>query len=544
MGKSKQQQQKESTATGKEKKFDRNVEISAPILDPEIIKAIHTPPKNQRIDPKQCGFKALLTDLNSQDSTDEPVPIVDHHVPSYIGISCAVSGYSGYSSYAKRAEHEPRSTSKELSIDRASSRSRVRAMSPITHKIVPSINHVTIDRTHVQSDDQERKELTEKLTASATERYRSPSPCIPPTEDDRHHGAYVGARYCPLPPPSNIVNKHIPLLGIDDDQNPDDVMDSKENKVEQKIASLYGEEYVENWRESIAHKKELLNESHNHSQQSDRNQMTPTKNPKDLVILKPTPLKQPQKEREEASRVEEVQEQQPQVPQQPKQHQQDPQLGERLDKKEEQHDKPVLEQTTFTTPVDDHKTQDTDLLVDAQESPDNDVKSEENNLPVTSSELLTPEPQEESASPDFILKPIDTHPEASIVQSIGQSPSPLANANDGHYYMGLLEKETSLIEEQSKLASEMLERQEAELDEEQLGNLRSAIGKANLLVSKKFKQFKELCEANINAKENEQFATLNDDLAGFWDMLSIQVNDVHKLFDDLLPIKTPSHFFN
>lgn len=128
MGKSKQQQ-KESTATGKEKKFDRNVEISAPILDPEIIKAIHTPPKGQRLDLKQCGFKALLTDLNSQDSTDEPAPLNDNHVPSYIGISCSVSGYS---SYSKRAKYEPKSAT--------------------SHKIV------ILDSSNIHSIDQEHKE--------------------------------------------------------------------------------------------------------------------------------------------------------------------------------------------------------------------------------------------------------------------------------------------------------------------------------------------------------------------------------------------------
>lgn len=464
MGKTKQQ--------SKDKKFDRNVEISAPILDPEIIKAIHTPPKGQRLDLKHGGFKALLSDLNSQDSTDEPAPLNDSHVPSYIGISCAVSGYSGYSPYGKKnpeANLDISGPSRGSSLSR-NTLNRMRAISPVARKIEPQVNHVTIEKNVARTVDEERRELTEKLTASATERCRSPSPCIPPTEDDRHHGAYVGARYCPLPPPSKVVNKHIPLLGIDDDQDPDGFVEDKENRVEQKIASLYGEEYVEDWRESMALKKELINESlqsqselHN---EHHKEQVT-LKSPKDLVTLKPTPQ---------------------------------PARGTT------NHESPVDNLTTTTTT--------TTIIV----SPDVEEKLLEKEEQSSDTSQQQQQPVLESGK----VEPIETPQDSNVMDT-----------NNGHHYLELLETETKYIMEQVERANKILEEQEAELDEDVIGNLRSAIGKANLLVNKKFDQFRQLCGANINAKEGEQFATLNDDLAGFWDMLSIQVSDVHKSFENL-----------
>lgn len=181
----------------KEKKFDRNVEISAPILDPEIIKAIHTPPKGQRLDIKHGGFKALLSDLNSQDSADELMPLDNNHVPSYIGISCAVSGYSNYSSYSKKPSTPTPNNNNNKTTISSPTANRSRATTPVQRNDHHNqhVHHITIDRNAIHSPDEERRELTEKLTASASEHRRSPSPCMPPIEDGRHHGAYVGARY-------------------------------------------------------------------------------------------------------------------------------------------------------------------------------------------------------------------------------------------------------------------------------------------------------------------------------------------------------------
>jgi hypothetical protein len=65
------------------------------------------------------------------------------------------------------------------------------------------------------------------------------------------------------------------------------------------------------------------------------------------------------------------------------------------------------------------------------------------------------------------------------------------------------------------------------------------------LVNKKFEQFRDLCKKNLQEKLDElnnpnkilEFRTLDDDLAGFWDMLCIQVDDVRKYFNELNQLK-------
>lgn len=605
MGKDKQSKENRQM---KEKKFDRNVEISAPILDPEIIKAIHTPPKDRRLDIRHGGFKALLSDLNSQDSTDELTPLNDNHVPSYIGISCAVSGYSNYSSYSKRPN--------SLASNKATSTpNRSRATSPAAiKKIDPEVHHITIDKNNIHSVDEERKELTEKLTASAYERKRSPSPCIPPTEDDRHHGAYVGARYCPMPPPSNLVNKHIPLLGIDDDQNPEEALEEAEQqkKVEQRIASLYGDNFVEDWRESMTHKaKKEINSDDGITDQ------LALKSPKDLVTLKPTPQVVPD-ERQDDTEVD--------IP--------NKKVLANVEKgflnkllTDENPPMPSPSPTLLTSPTRDVKEMITNSSpqlpsplsppppvevepqqkfeqesyahqvvlpplspspIQIQNSPDMMNLDAEEQLKIEDRELTMPHqpttvehieyeiraqsPIDNNASPVKIPHhqvPEDLdYPESKSnyeQELLGSSPESLKahkivddqvgeeivaadenennlaptsdNIQNGLYYLDLLNKEKSFIAQEVARAEKILENQEAALDDDTVGRIRSAIGKANLLVNKKCKQFEGLCESNLNKDANEQYATLNEDLAGFWDMLSIQVVDIRKSFETLWQVK-------
>lgn len=624
----------------KERKFDRNVEISAPILDPEIIKAIHTPPKGQRLDIKHGGFKALLSDLNSQDSTDELMPLNDNHVPSYIGISCAVSGYSNYASFSRKSAQSPAGATNPQSGDTVPSRSR--ATSPVLHRMEPQINHITIDKSNIQSADQERKELTEKLSASAHDRQRSPSPCIPPTEDDRHHGAYVGARYCPLPPPSKLVNKHIPLLGIDDDQNPDEVEVEENNKVEKRIASLYGGDFVEDWRESMTHKakKELTTDQTQDAMQA-------AKSPKDLVTLKPTP---PAPLKEDSIATGEIGEIDLSASNAKVLANVDKQFLNKL-LSDDNHPMPV-QQLTSKTPTqkstehistapqpapanllkletdeqltkepaieltEEHQTQlgkKEELEVEAaneaefeqepqesvlktreveagsaseQSPPEHLLPPQELNLlgddeepmsilpeaqhgeqqhieyeirassPVDNESSPVKLPMTKADKPDPILE-VDESVEAELVNQVADvnlkqkdetattecaadasdATAAASDTNGGLYYLELLEKEKSFIAEQVAKAESILAIEGSEMDEDTEGRVRSVIGKANLLTSKKFKQFRELCEANINRNEGDQFATLNEDLAGFWDMLEIQVVDVRKSFDTLWKVE-------
>ena len=73
--------------------------------------------------------------------------------------------------------------------------------------------------------------------------------------------------------------------------------------------------------------------------------------------------------------------------------------------------------------------------------------------------------------------------------------------------------------------------------EEACGKIRACIGKANLLTTKKFKQFKGLCEKNLSPIENDAFPTTNDDLSGFWDMVMIQVDQIDFMHGEIVRLK-------
>ncbi len=69
---------------------------------------------------------------------------------------------------------------------------------------------------------------------------------------------------------------------------------------------------------------------------------------------------------------------------------------------------------------------------------------------------------------------------------------------DGYWYLSELNKTTEEIKERVTETEKILEEEtELGVSEDISGKLRSAIGKANLLMSKKLNQFRELCMKNI-----------------------------------------------
>lgn len=82
----------------------------------------------------------------------------------------------------------------------------------------------------------------------------------------------------------------------------------------------------------------------------------------------------------------------------------------------------------------------------------------------------------------------------NITETCAQSrPS---DAKDGNWFLNELNKTTDDIKQKIDLTEQMLNNEDS-LSEEISGKLRAAIGKANLLINKKFKQFRELCLKNI-----------------------------------------------
>ncbi|XP_060775486.1 disks large-associated protein 4 isoform X2 [Neoarius graeffei] len=105
---------------------------------------------------------------------------------------------------------------------------------------------------------------------------------------------------------------------------------------------------------------------------------------------------------------------------------------------------------------------------------------------------------------------------------------------DGHWFLKLLQAETARMEGWCKQMEE--ETKEHQLSEEVLGKVRSAVGSAQLLMSQKFQQFRGLCEQNLNVNANPRPTA--QDLAGFWDLLQLSIEDISLKFDELYHLKT------
>ncbi|XP_051568119.1 disks large-associated protein 4-like isoform X2 [Myxocyprinus asiaticus] len=104
---------------------------------------------------------------------------------------------------------------------------------------------------------------------------------------------------------------------------------------------------------------------------------------------------------------------------------------------------------------------------------------------------------------------------------------------DGHWFLKLLQAETGRMEGWCNQMEK--ETKEHQLSEEVLGKVRSAVGSAQLLMSQKFQQFRGLCEQNLNVNANPRPTA--QDLAGFWDLLQLTIEDISLKFDELYHLK-------
>ncbi|XP_030276062.1 disks large-associated protein 4 isoform X5 [Sparus aurata] len=105
---------------------------------------------------------------------------------------------------------------------------------------------------------------------------------------------------------------------------------------------------------------------------------------------------------------------------------------------------------------------------------------------------------------------------------------------DGHWFLKLLQAETGRMEGWCQQMEQ--ETKDNQLSEEVLGKVRSAVGSAQLLISQKFQQFRGLCEQNLNVNANPR--PTPQDLAGFWDLLQLSIEDISLKFDELYHLKS------
>ncbi|XP_035377419.1 disks large-associated protein 4 isoform X1 [Electrophorus electricus] len=115
-----------------------------------------------------------------------------------------------------------------------------------------------------------------------------------------------------------------------------------------------------------------------------------------------------------------------------------------------------------------------------------------------------------------------------------QTRTPAACLRDGHWFLKLLQAETGRMEAWCQQMEQ--EGKEKQLSEEVLGKIRSAVGSAQLLMSQKFQQFRGLCEQNLDT--DAQPRPTAQDLAGFWDLLQLSIEDISMKFDELHLLKS------
>ncbi|XP_064096470.1 cytadherence high molecular weight protein 2-like [Macrobrachium nipponense] len=110
---------------------------------------------------------------------------------------------------------------------------------------------------------------------------------------------------------------------------------------------------------------------------------------------------------------------------------------------------------------------------------------------------------------------------------------------DGKYFIRIVDKEVTHLEQVINSAESDLETFRPQMSEEVQGKVLAATGKARLLITQKVENtVRGLCQQNIDGPKGEEPTILAADLEGFWDMVSIQVENVHHLFKEISVLKT------
>ncbi|XP_059174972.1 LOW QUALITY PROTEIN: uncharacterized protein LOC131955042, partial [Physella acuta] len=102
------------------------------------------------------------------------------------------------------------------------------------------------------------------------------------------------------------------------------------------------------------------------------------------------------------------------------------------------------------------------------------------------------------------------------------------------YFRDLVKVETKRLNDLCQEWTETISNT-ADLGEDSEGQIRSTVGKAQLLIDQRFKQFIGLvdnCEFDLGEKE-----TTPTDLQGFWEMIYFQVEDVNQMFSRLTELQ-------
>ncbi|XP_008304021.1 disks large-associated protein 3-like, partial [Stegastes partitus] len=104
---------------------------------------------------------------------------------------------------------------------------------------------------------------------------------------------------------------------------------------------------------------------------------------------------------------------------------------------------------------------------------------------------------------------------------------------DGEFFLRLLQTEVERMEGWCQNMER--EAEENELPEDVLELIRNAVGSAQMLMSQKVQQFFRLCQQSVDPSAYPQ--PTSQDLAAFWDLLQLNIEDVRVKFQDLQRLK-------
>uniref|UniRef100_A0A8C9RA88 Discs, large (Drosophila) homolog-associated protein 3 n=1 Tax=Scleropages formosus TaxID=113540 RepID=A0A8C9RA88_SCLFO len=104
---------------------------------------------------------------------------------------------------------------------------------------------------------------------------------------------------------------------------------------------------------------------------------------------------------------------------------------------------------------------------------------------------------------------------------------------DGEFFLRLLQTEVERMEGWCQNMER--EAEENDLPEQALELIRGAVGSAQLLMSQKVQQFFRMCQQSVDPTAYPQ--PTSQDLAGFWDLLQLAIEDVRVKFQDLQRLK-------
>ncbi|XP_061738489.1 disks large-associated protein 3 isoform X1 [Nerophis ophidion] len=104
---------------------------------------------------------------------------------------------------------------------------------------------------------------------------------------------------------------------------------------------------------------------------------------------------------------------------------------------------------------------------------------------------------------------------------------------DGEFFLRLLQTEVERMEGWCQNMER--EAEQKELPEEILDLIRGAVGSAQMLMSQKVQHFFRLCQQSVDPSAYPQ--PTSQDLAGLWDLLQLNIEDVRVKFQDLQRLK-------